>query len=103
MARVLFSLQASPHWMVLFFYLLLLNLAAFFLMGLDKGRAQKKARRLPEALFFMLAACGAVPGLIFAMRSFRHKTRKNAFRYGLPLIFSLQLLALFWLLRDSGF
>ncbi len=91
------DLIRQQHFLVfLFIYLLLLNLLGFALFGLDKHRAVQKSWRLPEGLFFLIAAAGAVPGLWFGMKAFRHKTRHWQFRLGLPLIGLFQILLLVW-------
>lgn len=73
---------------------LAVSLADFLLMGLDKRRARRKGRRVPEKWFFLLALAGGAPGAILGMYAFRHKTLHWYFRWGLPAILLLQLLAL---------
>lgn len=68
-----------------------LSLVEIFLMGVDKRRAKRKAYRIPEAAFFLLAFLGGTPGAILGMHCFHHKTRHWYFRYGLPVILFLQL------------
>lgn len=80
-------------------YLLLINLTAFFLMGTDKRRARRGARRIPEKRLFLAALLGGGAGAVLGMQMFRHKTRHWYFRFGLPAILILQLALLFWLLR----
>ena len=46
-------------------YLLCANLAAFFLMGMDKRRARRGKRRIFERTFFLPAVlCGALGGTL---------------------------------------
>lgn len=78
---------------LLFFYLLGMNLLAFVLMGEDKRRAQRGARRVPERTLLLSAALGGSLGALAGMLSWRHKTRKRKFTLGLPGILLLQLLA----------
>ncbi|MCE5234492.1 MAG: DUF1294 domain-containing protein [Clostridiaceae bacterium] len=75
-------------------YALVMNLFGFALMGFDKSRAQKNARRLRERALFLCAFLGGALGSLLGMYAFRHKTRKSAFRFGMPAIFILQLAAL---------
>ena len=49
-------------------YLLLINLDAYLLMRADKRRAQRRARRIPEAALFLTAVLGGSPGIMLAMR-----------------------------------
>ena len=72
-------------------WLLLINLLGFFTMWLDKRKAQKDLWRIPEKTLFHIAALGGSLGCIFGMYRFRHKTKPPSFRYGLPLIFFLEL------------
>ena len=79
-------------------YLIVLNLLLFVLMGRDKAAAQRGARRTPETTLLALAVIGGSVGGLLGMVLFRHKTRKPAFRIGLPLIVICQLLLAGWLL-----
>ena len=67
-------------------YLLFINIDAFALMALDKSRARRGGRRVPEATLFFLAFLGGSPGVMLAMRVFRHKTLHTSFAVGMPLI-----------------
>ncbi len=93
-----------------YIYLAVINLAAFFMFGLDKHRARingelEKARRkrkpqpvgrnkqrIPEKTLFVVAALGGSIGAILGMWIFHHKTRHWYFAVGLPGILILQLL-----------
>lgn len=78
-------------------YLLAVNLAAFALMGLDKGRARRGAWRVSERALFLPAVLGGALGGVLGMRAFHHKTRHWYFRWGFPLLLALQLAGLGWL------
>ena len=73
-------------------YLLLVNLIAFVLMGLDKRRARRDQWRIPEKTLFLPAVLGGSLGAILGMRLFRHKTKHWYFRYGLPALLAAQVL-----------
>ena len=73
-------------------YLIVVNIAGFAAMGIDKRRATKRAYRIPEANLFMLAIIGGSLGSILGMHLFHHKTRHLYFLYGLPAILVVQLL-----------
>lgn len=70
--------------------LALTNLYAFFLMGIDKRKAVRDVRRIPEKA--LLTACGlfAAPGGLIGMHVFHHKTRKIKFSVGVPLMLLAQ-------------
>ena len=78
-------------WTLLAGYLLLVNLAGFLLMGLDKRRARRGAWRISEKALFLTAVLGGSLGSIVGMRTFRHKTKHWYFRYGLPALLIGQL------------
>lgn len=80
-------------------WVILLSLIAFVLMGVDKERARRRAWRVPERTFFLLALLGGCPGAIAGMWLFRHKTRHWSFKLGLPLILLLQAIGLGLILR----
>lgn len=75
---------------VLMIYLILLNLAGFFLMGTDKRRARRHMWRIPEKTLFCTALLGGSAGTLAGMYVFRHKTKHWYFVIGMPLILILQ-------------
>ena len=77
-------------WTLLAGYLLLVNLAGFLLMGLDKRRARRGAWRISEKALFLPAVLGGSLGSIVGMRTFRHKTKHWYFVIGMPLILVCQ-------------
>lgn len=85
--------------MLLFIYVIGINIISFSLMGIDKKRAVRGAWRIPEATLFWTAFLGGAFGSTLGMHFFRHKTRHWYFRYGLPLLSGIEfcLLLLFCL------
>lgn len=75
-------------------WLLVWNLAAFALMGVDKAKARRGRWRIPEKTLFLSALLGGSVGAVLGMSLFRHKTQHRSFRLGMPLILCLQVLAL---------
>ena len=73
-------------------YLVVINIIAFVLYGLDKFKARRHGWRIPEALLLLVAAIGGSLGSGMAMLAFRHKTRKPYFKIGIPLIIAGQIL-----------
>lgn len=80
-------------------YLLAINVLAFAVYGVDKWKARQGRWRVPEATLLGLAALGGSAGAWVAMQLFRHKTKKNKFRYGVPIMFVLQLAAVLYFLN----
>ena len=80
-----------PFDVALWGYLILVNLIAFALYGIDKRRAKQGAWRISEYTLLLVALLGGSLGALLGMRYFRHKTRHRKFRYGVLLILLLQL------------
>ena len=76
---------------ILIFYLVFINLLAFSLMGIDKGKARRSEWRIPEKTLFLSAIIGGSIGAIAGMQFFRHKTKHWYFQIGMPLILILQI------------
>ncbi len=85
--------------LILVLYLAAINIAAFAAMGIDKARARSHMWRIPEATLFLLAIAGGSVGSVAGMRFFRHKTKKPAFRIGMPLILAVHIAAAVYLFR----
>ena len=83
-------------------YLIMINIAGFTMMGIDKRKAVKHLWRVRESTLFLIALIGGSVGSILGMRVFHHKTRHWYFVYGMPLILILQLL-LAGLIMKRGF
>ena len=68
------------------FYLIVINLIGFCIMGLDKYKAKKGKWRTPEKTLFTITLLGGGIGTTAGMYHFRHKTKKMYFTIGLPTI-----------------
>lgn len=77
--------------------LLVMNVLAFVLMGIDKLKAKHGAWRIPEKTLFLVTALFGGLGGTLGMNLFRHKTKHWYFRLGFPALLVIQvvLLALF--------
>ena len=73
-------------------YLILINIIAFLAMYIDKRKAKKGKRRIPEKTLFILVGLGGGIGGILAMYLFRHKTKKTRFVIGFPTIVIFEVL-----------
>lgn len=78
--------------MMIIFYLLTINAAAFFLMLADKFKARKNLWRIPEWVLFASAVLGGSIGALGGMYLVRHKTRHLSFTAGIPLILAAQII-----------
>ena len=77
---------------VLYTYLIIINAAGFLFMLIDKHRAQENMWRIPERTLMTVALMGGSFGTLLGMKLFRHKTKKDKFRIGIPMILSVQIL-----------
>lgn len=73
-------------------YLILINLITFLAMYIDKRKAKKGKRRIPEKTLFILVGLGGGIGGILGMYLFRHKTKKTRFVIGFPAILIFEAL-----------
>lgn len=71
--------------------LVVVNLIAFIMYGIDKMKAKRDAFRISEAMLILIAALGGSVGAMMAMTVFRHKTQHKKFTLGVPLILLVQL------------
>ena len=74
-------------------YCITVNLFACFLMGLDKRKAVLKQRRIKEHTFFLLCWMAGSLGVLFGMYVFHHKTKHRSFKYGVPVILTINIMA----------
>ena len=72
---------------------IILNMFGFLQFGVDKAKAKKGKWRIPEQSLFMTALFGGSVGCILGMYVFRHKTKHNSFKFGMPAILLLQIAA----------
>lgn len=79
-------------WKIVIGYLIIVNIVAFALMGIDKHKAKKKQWRIKERTLFLTAGIGGSLGVMYGMHLFRHKTQHKSFLFGMPAILTTQLL-----------
>ena len=65
-------------------YLLIINIIAFIMYGIDKWKAHRKQWRISEKMLLFLALAG--------MYIFHHKTLHKKFTIGVPLILVIQVM-----------
>ena len=81
-------------------YLLAVNIATFFLYGIDKYKAKKGRWRISENTLLLMAVIGGSIGAWAGMRLWHHKTMHKKFKYGIPLIITFQVALAVYLLTN---
>ncbi|WP_099158722.1 DUF1294 domain-containing protein [Virgibacillus ndiopensis] len=76
---------------IIWWYIIGINIVGFLLMGIDKQKAKKHIWRISEKTLWITAIIGGALGSFLGMKSFRHKTKHTLFRIGMPLLTILQL------------
>lgn len=84
---------------VFLIYLLILNVAAFFVYGLDKRAARLGKWRISEKTLLLLAALGGGLGAALGMKIFHHKTRKMKFLVLVPVCIAAYVCLTWWMFR----
>lgn len=74
--------------------LLVMNVLAFALMGIDKLKAKAGAWRVPEKTLFLVTALFGGLGGTLGMYFFRHKTKHWYFKLGFPALLVVQIVLL---------
>jgi uncharacterized membrane protein YsdA (DUF1294 family) len=74
----------------------LFSLLAFGGMAIDKRRAGRNKRRVPELVLHMFELLGGWPGSMLGQRTFRHKTRKLTYQGVFWAIVAVHLALLAW-------
>lgn len=70
---------------ILAYYLFFINVLAFILYGVDKGRAVRNEYRVREGVLLWMARLGGGIGSWLGIKAFRHKTKHTKFRIVVPL------------------
>lgn len=81
------------------FYLLGVNIIAFFLFGYDKFSALKGRSRIPEKFLLTVCLIGGVVGALTGMLFFRHKICKKEFYFRAIGIFLIHFILLLLLIK----
>ena len=78
-------------------FLLVMNILAFAMYGLDKYYAKADKWRISEKNLLLVAFLGGSVGAYMGMKTFRHKTKHPKFTIGLPVILTLHIVLGIWL------
>ena len=82
-------------------YLIVMNIIAFIAYAVDKYNAREGKYRIRIVSLLALAFLGGSIGAILAMYTFRHKTNKDYFTVGVPLIMIMQVVVIFFLMNKQ--
>ncbi len=77
-------------------YLLVINIFSFILYGLDKLKAKYHWWRISEKTLLLISLIGGAYGSYLAMKLFHHKTRKNIFSIGVPVMIVLETICIYY-------
>ena len=80
-------------------YIVIVNIFAFCLYGIDKSAAIKQKQRIPNRVLLLIAASGGSIGALAGMYTFRHKTKKWYYTVTVPVMLILQIAAAVLLLN----
>ena len=78
-------------------YYILINLASFSLMYIDKRKSKKRKTRISEKNLLIPGLIGGVIGIILGMKIFHHKTRKLSFKIAVLIILILNSIYLYFI------
>lgn len=79
--------------------LILINITAYVVCGMDKSFAVHQRRRIPEKTLMWIVILGGSLGFWIGMQIYRHKTKHPKFYIGVPLILIAQLFAAWYILK----
>ena len=81
----------------LLIYLMLISLFSAIITVYDKTASKHfKRNRVPEKVLFASAILGGSLSMYITMQLIRHKTRHKRFMIGLPVIFALQIVIIYF-------
>ncbi len=89
----------SEH-QILLIYLSIINIIAFIAFGIDKLNAIAGRSRIRIITLLGIAFVGGSIGALIAMYAFRHKTRKDYFTVGIPLMIIMQIALIFFVMNN---
>ncbi len=84
---------------ILLIYLVVINFITLAAYAIDKINACEGRSRIRIVTLLGLAFIGGSIGALVAMYLFRHKTQKDYFAVGVPLIIATQIIVIFYLMN----
>lgn len=79
------------------YYIIVINVVAFIMYGIDKYKAKAGKWRISEATLLLIAVVGGSIGAWIGMKVWHHKTMHKKFKYGVPIILLLQVALIVYL------
>ena len=86
---------------ILIAYLVIINFITFAAFAVDKIAAIERKSRIRIVTLLALAFFGGSVGGLIAIYLLRHKTRKDYFTVGIPLIMIMQVVLLFYAMNAA--
>ena len=83
-------------------YLIIINLIAFVLYGIDKKRSIRKKYRISERVLLWMARLGGGIGCWLGIKLFSHKTKHTKFRIVVPLWIVIWVVAVVFAVMKLG-
>lgn len=78
-------------------YLVVINLLALIMYGVDKRRAIKNKWRIRESVLLSFSLIGGGIGSLIGMKLFHHKTNKMKFKLLIPLFTIVFVISIYYL------
>ena len=94
----LFIEQNAAMIRFIIYYFLIINALTLLVYGVDKLKAKRGRWRIAESTLLLLAVMGGSIGAWLGMKMWHHKTHHKKFKYGIPVIFFLQVASLCYVL-----
>ena len=88
---------------ILLIYLGVINLVTFIVFAIDKANARANRSRIRIVTLLGLSFAGGSVGGLISMYLFRHKTQKDYFTVGMPLIIVTQIVVLFYVMNAEWY
>lgn len=83
----------------LLIYLLVINIIGFLSMGFDKFKAKHSMWRTPENTLLLIPLLLGSVGSFLGMKLFRHKTLHPQFKYGIPVLFVINIICIYFIFQ----
>ena len=93
-------LAKTPLLIVPFY--IVISLVTFIIYAVDKSAAQKGSWRTQESTLHFLSIAGGWPGALIAQQLFRHKSKKQSFRFVFWVTVLMNVGGFVWLHTPSG-